>query len=274
MSWEIAEPLGMTPVPGLVTERYLLVGQSNVLGASSQVTPMCYNAMSLRTTGGWVGPGINSHEFFASSRVTTGVWSSVSISRSPRRCIFFSMAVGGTRLDPNVAYDALGVGAARWDPDAGNALPYGTGITTVAGDLWRNALDNWTDNRKPNLSLACWCQGEWEASSWGLAGLSEAEAYDSYKKAIINLAIRVYTDFGCKLMVAPTGLGLYISQPAYTALVQPIHDAQIDACGECQYLIRGPSMDDLDMLAPSNSHVYDVLRWADRWSTEIAKVLG
>lgn len=239
-------------------------GQSNFLGQNDQTRPDAPLLHCVDKDGVCVSP----------YRAFEGLWEAGATALAGRPAVVQCMAVGGTRLVTGADLDALADGAARWDPDAGRALAAGTGLTGVAGDLYRNCLDRFILLNRPPVRAFLWCQGEWFATHREAAGISVADAVAREQAAVENLAKAVYADFGCKLLLQHTSLQLTEGSPS--AIMQPIYDGQAAAVAASPYI--GGSIDPsaLDLMQDhgfaGNVHIWDVNGVGALWAELFASL--
>jgi len=269
-------PIWSDRVVGRRVVRLLAAGQSLCVGASDQVqdgqavgdvtvvdpAPNLVSRQRGVLTDDWLPPPVASEEVFTGSRVETGPWSAIAAALAPALVWVIAQAYGGTGLDPRADYLAEDpTNAGRWHPDA--------------GDLYAQSITAWERAGRKRLDLVVFIQGELDAGLWQDVEITAEDAQASYQQALIDMAEAYHATTGAKVMVCPTSLGQYADQPAYTAMVQPIHDAQIAACvARPNILVQGPLVDDIEHMAEGDAHLKAVAEQGVRIGTAIASYLG
>jgi hypothetical protein len=236
--------------------RYVVAGQSNAEGQSTQVT--------------------SDSSFYGRSYGHDHVWRPIadptihypgSIKNSP----WSEMAIdlgGSVRL----------VASAR-----GNTCLVYPHPTSGEAPAWR-PLDGWAyadmltsvqDAQLGPPDAVLWHQGECDAqASHNNPTISAQQAYDDYKAGLEELADWVWADLGAPLVVAPISLvwcrsdnptcdpALFRNSPQKRI---PIHDATVGAAASHPHIILGPSSDDL-LHEPDDGHIHDVVELGRRWA--------
>jgi len=245
------------PPPEDPARWYLVAGQSNAVGASSQETPVGDGlAYQLQDDEAWPlqDPWVHldTDEFRASA------WPSFSLE-VPGEVRLIATARGSSCL---MDWPETGK-SGRWDPET--------------GDLYPQALARWRELGEPVLRAVLWYQGECDAQQAHVLDLDPALTHALYRAALFNLANAVSEDFRAPLVAAPISLRwcawenadcdpaeFRVSAPKSV----PVHDATVDAAAIHPWILPGPSSNDLRMM-PDNAHVWDVNELGRRWAAVV-----
>jgi Carbohydrate esterase, sialic acid-specific acetylesterase len=244
-----------------VWDWYVLAGQSNMVGASSQPTPTA-RGVAYRPDDTWwsqiVDPEVHGvHD--GKSRGSAWPEFAVSMGTQPG---LIATAAGATCLIDWPTENRPG----RWNP--------------TTGDLYTRALEQWAEAGSPKLHAFLWYQGECDAQAAQNLGLDYATTYALYKAALLELGDAVARDFHTSMVVAPISLrwcrwGNPTCDPALftgdATKCKPVHDATIDAAAEHSSIFLGPSSDDLRLM-PDLTHVYDVNELGRRWASAVRQM--
>ena len=241
---------------------WVIAGQSNAYGASTQATPdSSAFAFSYGHDEVWrraADPTIHFPGATASSAWPQFIFDEWNRTGSTLRLI--ATARGGR---------CLVLGAAEWDPASGWAYADMVRYVTDTGVVPRAVL---------------WHQGECDAQKAIKLGLTYQQAFDTYYTALIGLGEAVASDLGIQVIAAPVSLvecrwtNPSVSPP--TDLIcdtpdpifvkrLPIHDATLQAILDRPDLFcLGPDSDDL-LHEPDAAHVHDVIALGQRWSLAV-----
>lgn len=239
---------------------YVLAGQSNMVGASSQVTPIAPGVV-YRPIDTWYTE-VADPEVFAihDGGNHSSAWPEFALN-SPHVVGLIATASGASCLLDWPADARVG----RWNP--------------VSGDLYARALAQWMEAGSPKLHAFLWYQGECDAQAANDLGLTYDQAFVAYKTALLELADAVQRDFQARMVVAPISLRLcaWDNPTCDPALFQaispktrPIHDATVEVALEEPNVFVGPSSDDLRLMP--DGHVYDVNTLGLRWLAAVAQM--
>jgi hypothetical protein len=241
---------------------YLLAGQSNMVGASSQLTPRAPGIAYRPNDTLWheiVDPEV--HGLLGVNRGSAWPQFALELGNQPG---LIATAAGSTCLMDWPLDGRVG----RWNP--------------ATGDLYARAREQWAEIGSPPLTAFLWYQGECDAQAAWNEGLDYDEAYLAYHSALVELADAVERDFRTRMVVAPISLrlcayGNFTCDPALFRApmpkCQPVHDATIDVAAEHPNVFLGPSSDDLRLM-PDLTHVYDVNELGRRWRAAVLQMLA
>lgn len=247
-----------TPPPQ--PHRYVIAGQSNATGASTQTTP---NSAMFGSSYGhdnvW-RPAVDPTIHFPGASKSSP-WPAMIIDRSNatgRRVDLVASAQGGRCL---VYPHPVTGDPPAWRPQDGSAYADMLAYVTTSG---------WS---APDAVL--WHQGECDADAWNKdPAVNAQDAYQDYRSGLEGLADWIWADLGVPLVVAPISLVWcrFNNPTCDPALYQrsrlkrvPIHDATIDAALQHSHIVLGPLSDDL-LHEPDNSHIHDVIEMGRRWA--------
>ena len=244
-------------------EAYGFIGQSNRAGSSTQVQS---TATGLAI---WRGSVLTEYSpspapqpaTYTSGQTTYGSLASFSAARGvPVMALL--LAIGGTRMVVDAAADAYDGSVARWDPTAGRLLSAYTGLTGVAGDLYRGALDLWTYAGQPELKAWMRYQGEQEADLGSNLGRTYQQTYDLYHTALTAFVTALWDDTGIPTVITPISKCYdHTADPGITRML-PIYDAQVAVAASHAHAYLGAETSDLDLMHThgdaGNLHIYDV----------------
>jgi hypothetical protein len=268
--------LGARCGPSEPTTWYVLAGQSNQVGASTQATPLVAVGVAWRKNGGVIHEqrGILDPLVFYDDPDVPG-----ASSAWPRFAERFSGASGAivgfvasARGNQCLATDVDHPNAGNWDPES--------------GWLYAQTLEIWQAAGSPPLAGFLWLQGECEAGHWHRRMLAEDRDWDwqyqqsflHYQAALENLADHVLVDFGVPVVAAPISLRLcrWENEGCDPALFKVatksrgVHDATIAAAAAHPGILAGPLSDDLRMM-PDLTHTWDVNGLGERWYAALAE---
>lgn len=240
---------------------FLIAGQSNAVGGSSQSTQPATGQVFRAATLDWWHSIADPEVHAAPGEDRSSAWPSFAGHRLGYEGLI-ATAVGGSCLldwpgDPKGR-------SARWNPDT--------------GDLYARAYAAWQLAGAPPLRAVLWFQGECDAQGAHNAGLSDAETRDRYLQALLELADAVNRDFQAPLVAAPISLREcdwdnpdcenHPDAPSRKAI--PVHDAILAAAYLHKGIIRGPLSDDLRIM-PDKTHIWDVNELGARWAAVAAE---
>jgi len=234
---------------------FLIAGQSNAVGASSQLTVPSPGIVFRAGPGDAWAPIADPHVHGARGDHRGSPWPAFARHRAGVEGLIATATGGSCLLD--WAGDPRRSG--RWDPETGT--------------LYQRARRVWLEIGSPELSAVLWLQGECDAQGAWNAGLSYEDAHAAYLAALLDLGDAVSRDFGAPLVAAPVSLRQCLWQSPDcasapeppSAKTLPIHDATLDAIAGHSGIVPGPVSDDLRMM-PDGSHVWDVEELGRRWA--------
>lgn len=249
---------------------FVLAGQSNMRGSSSQATPIApggswriYQDGELFQT-----PLVDPYIFTGNANLGShsSAWPQFALSYDRAEARFIATARGNQCLATDVDHENAGA----WDPRT--------------GWLYARTLQIWQDRGEPPLKAFLWLQGECEAQHWHNEMLARGEtpewryqhSFDHYRQALVGLAKHVRKHFGVPVIAAPISLKLcrWDNVDCDPAQFLPsekgrgVHDATIAAAAASSDILLGPSSDDLRTM-PDNAHTWDVNALGERWAQAV-----
>lgn len=251
--------------PELATAAYhwfLLAGQSNMVGASSQSTPAAPGA-SYRPDGTWwpvvVDPEV--HGVPGPDRGSPWPRFALEYAEEGLTPVFIATAHGGTCL-------------LDWPDKPGPWEPR-------RGSLYQQALSRWREVGRPDLRAVLWLQGECDAQQAHNQDMPAATLQERYRSALMELGTAIQADFGAPLVAAPISLRWCAWENSGCAVERfresdpkrlPVVLATIATAYEHPNVFLGPIHHDLRMM-PDGAHTWDVDQLGLRWFETVRQVL-